>query len=55
MVIKKNKSKNNAVFDDGSEWTLFRGFNTCESNARVVKNKNKTKYNILMRKIGENK
>jgi hypothetical protein len=25
------------VFDDGSEWTLFRGFNTCESNDWVIK------------------
>jgi len=29
---------NSAVFDDGSEWTLFRGFNTCESNVQ---------YNII--------
>jgi hypothetical protein len=24
------------VFDDGSEWTLFRGFNTCESNGLSI-------------------
>ena len=24
------------VFDDGSEWTLFRGLNTCESNGLSI-------------------
>lgn len=27
---------NYIVFDDGSEWTLFSGFNTCESNDWVL-------------------
>jgi len=34
--------KNRIVFDDGSEWTLFRGFNTCESNVQLSKLNNET-------------